>query len=155
MNKNRIVKGFAWGVVATVAMSVLMLNATATGISPMPKPIPAAIIAKLLGEGTPQPLIMILAVLSHLGYGGFWGALLAAFVRPVTIGKGVALGVFLWLIMQIAVLPFLGWGAFGMAITPKIAVATLVLLLIYGTTLGWLIDRGPVAVSAGGQAGRR
>jgi hypothetical protein len=38
--------------------------------------------------------------------------------------------------------PFLGWGAFGAAITPIIAVATLVLHLVYGATFGWLMDRG-------------
>lgn len=31
-------------------------------------------------------------------------------------------------------------GLFGTAITPAIAVATLVLHLIYGATLGWLLD---------------
>jgi len=34
-----------------------------------------------------------------------------------------------------------GWGVFGTAITPKIAVATLVLHLIYGATLGWGLRR--------------
>ncbi len=32
-------------------------------------------------------------------------------------------------------------GFFGLAITPRIAVATLVLHLVYGFTLGWLLDR--------------
>lgn len=43
--------------------------------------------------------------------------------------------------MQIMFLPFLGWGLFGTAITPKIAVATLVLHLVYGGVLGWPLDR--------------
>ncbi len=107
----------------------------------MPIPIPVAIVGKVLGEGTPRLLLMVLGVLNHLTYGGFWGAVLAALTRPVTIWKGIGLGIFLWLIMQVAVLPFLGWGLFGMAITPAIAVATLVLHLIYGVTLGWLMDR--------------
>lgn len=33
----RFAKGFGWGVVATLAMSALMLAATATGMSPMPR----------------------------------------------------------------------------------------------------------------------
>ena len=73
-------------------MSVLMLVALATGVSPMPKPIPAAIVGQFLGEGAPKPLIMVLAAIAHLGYGGVWGAVLAASTRPVTIWKGVGLG---------------------------------------------------------------
>jgi len=141
MNSERLVTGFGWGVVATIAMSLLMIVGLATGMSPMPKPIPAAIVEQVLGQETPKPLIMVLAAIAHLGYGGFWGAVLAATTRPVTIWKGVAMGLFLWLIMQVAVLPFLGWGVFGAAITPKIAVATLILHLVYGATLGWLLDR--------------
>jgi hypothetical protein len=65
----------------------------------MPKPIPAAIVGQFLGEGAPKPLIMVLAVIAHLGYGGFWGAVLAATTRPVTVWKGIGMGLFLWLIM--------------------------------------------------------
>lgn len=141
MTSERLLTGFGWGVVATTVMSLLMIIGLATGMSPMPKPIPAAIVGQFLGEQTPRPLIMLLAAIAHLAYGGFWGAALAATTRPVTIWKGIGLGLFLWLIMQIFVLPFLGWGAFGVAITWKIAMATLMLHLVYGVTLGWLLDR--------------
>lgn len=107
----------------------------------MPQPIPAAIIGALFGAGLAKPLVMVLAAGSHLGYGGLWGAVLARIVPRVTIWKGLALGAALWLLMQIVVLPFLGWGLFGTAVTPALAVATLVLHLIYGTVLGWGLDR--------------
>jgi hypothetical protein len=141
MDSRRIAVGFGWGVVATIAMSAVMILGVATGAAPMPKPIPVAIMAKLLGAGTPKPLLMLFGVTSHLAYGGVGGAVLAALTRPVTVWKGIALGVVLWLLMQVVVLPFLGWGAFGAAITPIIAVATLVLHLVYGATFGWLMDR--------------
>lgn len=139
-SSHRIAAGFGWGVVATIAMSILMIIGVRTGIAPMPKPIPAAIVGKLLGGG-PKALVMILAIVSHIAYGGFWGAVLARFASPVTIGKGLGLGVILWLIMQLVVLPFLGWGLFGSAVTLKIAGATLLLHLVYGAVLGALIDR--------------
>lgn len=50
--------------------------------------------------------------------------------------------------MQLIVLPLLGWGVFGVAITPPTAVATLVLHLIYGPSLGWLIDRHSIRIVA-------
>lgn len=138
---RRFWKGFGWGVAATVAMSVLMIIGVATGMAPMPKPIPAAIVGKLTGGGLPQPVHMGLAILLHLGYGGFWGGALALATRPVTVWKGVGLGVALWLVMQLAVLPFLGWGFFGTTHTPMIAGATLLLHLVYGATYGALMDR--------------
>ena len=145
MDGKRLAIGFGWGLVATLAMSIPMLIGFATGVSPMPKPIPAAIVGKVvggvLGEGIPQRAIMAVAVVSHFAYGGSWGALVGALTRPVTLWKGIGLGIILWLIMQLAVLPFLGWGIFGLAITPQIAVATLVLHLVYGATLGLLMDR--------------
>ena len=145
METKRLSVGFGWGVVATIAMSVLMILGVLTGLSPMPSPIPEAIANKglgLLGVGLPGPLIMLLAAVAHLSYGGVAGAILAALVRPVTVWKGLGWGVLLWLVMQVAVFPFLDWGFFGVAITPRIAVATLALHLVYGATLGLLMDRG-------------
>ena len=147
MDGKRLAIGFGWGLVATLAMSILMVIAFATGVSPMPKPIPAAIAGKvvsgIVGADVPTPAIMAVAVASHFVYGGFWGAVLGALTRPVTLWKGLGLGVFLWLLMGMVALPFLGWGFFGVGITAQIAVATLVLHLVYGATLGLLMDYGP------------
>ncbi len=44
--------------------------------------------------------------------------------------------------MQQCRLPYLGWGLFGTGITARIAAATVLLHLVYGTTLGLLLDRG-------------
>ena len=49
MNSKRIVQGFGWGVVATIAMSVVMILGMVTGAAPMPKPIPVAIVGKVMG----------------------------------------------------------------------------------------------------------
>lgn len=138
-SKKILSKAFRWGVLATVAMSIIMIIGKVTGLAPMPKPIPLAIIGKLFGSGT--PLLMILAIASHLVYGGIWGAILSAVTKNITIFKGIVLGIFLWLIMQLLVLPFLGWGVFGIEITPKIAVATFVLHLLYGWVFGWGFSR--------------
>ncbi len=141
MNTKRFWSGFGWGVLATVGMSIPMIIGTATGVAPMPEPIPKAIMTTIFGKQFPTLLIMLLAVGSHLVYGGIWAALLTQVTTRVTIRKGLGLGVFLWLLMQVVVLPFIGWGLFGTTITPKIAVATLVLHLIYGVLVGWLVDR--------------
>jgi hypothetical protein len=150
--QTRFLTGFGWGVVATVAMSLLMLIGVGTGASPMPKPIPAAIVGRLGGAALPGPAMMALAAAAHLGYGGFWGGVLAVGIDRVTVKAGLALGVGLWLLMQVVVLPFVGWGLFGASVTPAIAGATLVLHLVYGGVLGALVDRGAATSSASGPA---
>lgn len=141
VHAGRFRKGFGWGVIATVVMSAVMIVGMLSGLSPMPEPIPVAILGKILGGGLPKPALMALGAVAHLAYGGTFGGVLAAVTAPVTVWKGVVLGVALWLVMQVIWLPFLGWGMFGMAITPMIAGATLVLHVVYGATTGWLIDR--------------
>ena len=76
-------------------MSILMVVATVTGASPMPEPIPKAVVATLFGSGLPKPVLLVLVVGLHLGYGGFFGAVLARGAQPVTIWKGLGLGVVL------------------------------------------------------------
>jgi len=144
MITKRFCSGFGWGVVATVGMSIPMIIGTASGVAPMPEPIPKAIVTTVLGKELSIPLIIFLAVGSHLTYGGIWAGLLIQVTDRVTIWKGLGLGVFLWLLMQVVVLPLIGWGLFGAAITPKIAAATLILHLIYGALVGWLVDRRKV-----------
>lgn len=137
---SRAPSGAGWGAVATVAMSALMLAGVATGVAPMPKPIPAALVAETFGT-LPEPVRLVLAVAAHLGYGAVAGALLAVLVRQVSVRIAAGYGALLWVVMGLVWLPYLGWGLFGTAVTPKIAVATLVLHLVYGVTLGLLLDR--------------
>ncbi|TYP93566.1 hypothetical protein LX73_1272 [Fodinibius salinus] len=140
--KNKFTKkGIGYGLLGTLVMSLIMLTGMATGMSPIPEPIPVAIAKGIIGD-LPQPLIMGFAIITHFGYGAFWGAVLFNWMKAQgNIWHGLGWGVMLWFIMELIVLPLLGWGAFGSAITPKIAVATLVLHLIYGGTLGWGLKR--------------
>lgn len=138
---RRLAAGAGAGAVATLAMSAVMLTTVLTGASPMPKPVPAALVAHTLGP-LPEPASIVLAALTHLAYGAIAGAVLAGSLRRVTLGKALGYGAGLWALMGLAWLPYLGWGAFGTALTVKIAVATLLLHLIYGAVLGLLLDRG-------------
>ena len=138
---NTIKQGVIWGLLATVVMSIFMVTATLTGLSPMPAPIPMALVKKVLGP-MPKPVLIFLGIIAHLGYGGVAGGILGQlFKERINLGIGLGWGVFLWLLMQVIFLPILGWGLFGSAITPKVAVATLILHLIYGITIGWGLQR--------------
>jgi hypothetical protein len=130
--------GFGGGVLATLVMTAVMFIGQGTGLSPMPQPIPVALAARVLGHATPRPLLLTVGLTAHLLYGGAAGAILWRLARRVTLVLGLGWGVVLWIVMGLVALPFLGWGIFGSALTPKIAVATLLLHLIYGGTLGAL-----------------
>ena len=138
---RRLATGAGWGALATVVMSALMIAGTLTGISPMPKPIPVALVAHTLGGGLPMPALIALGALAHLAYGAAAGAILAGLIRHVTLANALGYAVLLWALMNLVWLPYLGWGLFGTAVTPKIALATLILHLLYGLTLGLLLDR--------------
>ena len=85
---------------------------------------------------------MGIGMLAHFIYGGVAGLVFTLVIKnKVNIWKGLGWGIFLWLGMQLIFLPLLGWGIFGSAISPKIAVATLMLHLVYGSTLGWGLGR--------------
>ena len=113
---TRILRGILWGVVATVAMTLvhitiwgvegrLTIHAMATRM------MPSIIIAKMFGPGLPVSTHLFLAALIHLGYGAFWGAILFALTKRVTFWKGVAMGAFLYLGAHIFLSPLLGQGA--------------------------------------------
>lgn len=138
---RRLAVGAGWGAVATVVMSALMIAGVLSGISPMPKPIPVALVARTLGGGLPMPALIALGALAHLAYGATAGAVLAGLVRRVSVATALGYAVLLWALMDLVWLPYLGWGLFGTAINPKIALATLVLHLVYGLTLGLLLVR--------------
>lgn len=134
MFEHRSLRAAVAGVLATIAMSAVMLVGMLTGLAPMPEPIPKALAALVLG-GAPQPVLMGAALLGHLGYGAAWAAGLYAALDRVQVREGLALGVGLWILMGALVLPLLGWGLFGTALDPRIAIATLLLHLVYGATL--------------------
>lgn len=143
MELNRAVGGFEDGVIATLAMSVPMVLATVTGKSPVPEPFPKAIVERIVGRDAPEPVVGLLTMASHLFYGGSNGAAVAALGNPVSVRTGLGWGVGLWGLMQVAFMPFVGWGLFGRKLSESrmAAVATLALHLVYGGTLGWLLER--------------
>lgn len=137
---RRVGAAFGWGMVATLVMSALMITAVATGVSPMPKPIPAALVGQTVGP-LPKAALLPLALATHLVYGGLGGAALACLTRRIDLKAGLLWGGGLWAVAGLIWLPYLDWGAFGLHHTAAIAVATLVLHLVYGAALGWLADR--------------
>lgn len=135
-----IKRGFGYGLLATLGMTLVMIAGTGLQLSPMPEPIPIALARRAFGA-LPMPALVSLGMLAHFLYGGLAGSILARLLKEqVNLWWGLGWGILLWLGMELVFLPLLGWGLFGSAITPKIAMATLVLHLIYGGILGWSLS---------------
>ena len=64
-----IKRGIKWGLHATLTMTVIMLIGMITKISPMPAPIPVALVKMAFGE-LPKPALMGIGMLAHLISGG-------------------------------------------------------------------------------------
>ncbi len=149
----RIWQGFVWGVVATIAMTVVHIFALVIiprlmGVTAIPMPMPEVIVLKIFGPGLPTAILLLLAVVFHLGYGGFWGAFLFASIPRVTVAKGVVLGAFLYLILLLFLRPLLGQGAFGTPVPLRLALGSAATHFTYGATLGWFGGRKRLAAAA-------
>ncbi len=139
-----IKRGAGYGALATFVMTLIMLAGMGTGVAPMPEPIPKALAELFLGlliGNAASSVVVVTAIVAHLGYGITAGSVFAIlFYYDFSWKTGLLWGVILWGVMQVAVLPLIGWGFFGVGITgfpPKIAVGTLILHLVYGGILGW------------------
>ncbi len=135
---SRIFTGFALGVAAVIPMTTVHFLLRTAGLFPASKPVFLAVAGEIFGSGLPPSGLMVLGLACHFAYGGFWGAVLLAAARRVTVWKGIGLGLFLWLAMQLLVLPFVGYGAFASHVTWKLAPASVVTHLVYGAALGAL-----------------
>lgn len=134
--------GLLAGLLATLVMTVVMLAGQVAGVSPIPRPIPVALVAWVVRGAVPRLLLLVLGLLAHFAYGAVAGIVFAWVLRRrANLWTGLALGVLLWLLMGLFWLPLLHWGAFGNTVNPGVGLATLVLHLIYGGLLGWGVRR--------------
>lgn len=117
MNSTRMARGFLWGAIATVLMTCthtaiwavqgrLSVHAFET------QAMPAIIITKMFGTGMPASTHLLLAMLLHMGYGGFCGAILFGLTPRITFWKGVSTGAILWLGAHLFLQPLLGRSIF-------------------------------------------
>ena len=140
MNK-RLLQGFLWGLVATIAMtlvhfSIWTVEGRLTINNVVTKMMPSNIITRMFGSGLPVSTHLLLAALIHLGYGAFWGAILFALTKRVTFLKGIAMGAFLYLGAHIFLSPLLAGRPWARgSLLSWFSIAT---HFTYGATLGLL-----------------
>lgn len=143
--ERRFLEGVRAGLIATLAMSVVMVISNLLASSILPEPIPLALIASLLAKlfrtdtvTTPE---ILLATLLHFAYGAFWFGMLAVSVFRVTWKKGLVIAFGLWLIMFVFMLPLAGAPVFDVVTKPGMWIMTLLMHAVYGVTGGLVMQR--------------
>ncbi len=142
---RRFWHGCGWGIVATIVMTVFLLAAWRLWPSAVPQPMPLAvtigIVARVFDAQPLAPAVVALGALLQFAYGAIWGGLLEASTRRVTPGKGIALGLGLWLMMGVFYMPMAGEEVFALATSAGIWISTLIGHVIYGYVIGRLLAR--------------
>ena len=135
---DRAGRGAGWGLMATSVMTLLMAVGIIPGAPAALRPFPVVLVHHALPMLGPLALTVV-TVLLHFAYGGLAGVIFAYLARPMSVGRGLAYGLGLWLVMEVTFVPW-GFGTveFGLGRgDPWSALFNLVLHLAYGGSLGW------------------
>ncbi|WP_299436680.1 DUF6789 family protein [uncultured Rhodospira sp.] len=136
---THIGRGLVAGIVATLALSILMMIKAMAGLLPAVNAI--ELLTRIGYSWVGLPASPIVGWLMHIMVGVVaWGGLFAL-LQPYLPGaadwaRGMVFSVAGWLLMMLVVMPMAGTGLFGLSIGIAPAIATLVLHLIFGAILG-------------------
>jgi len=136
-----VIKGILAGLMATVAVSAVMLLQRALGLSARLGIIPLVLKASGAIFGTPLH-DRALGWIVHFFMGTMVGGVLFVFAEPklqadTCAKRGVLFGLLVWLAFMLVLMPLAGAGPFGFRISVLAPLALLVFHLIYGVVLGW------------------
>jgi hypothetical protein len=129
-------RGIGIGLLVGILTAAVMLIATVAGLSPFPKPPSLAFAETVLGRSVPLPI----GLLFHLAYVTFWCLVYVRFFPRRGLGPALGLGFALWLVILVVFFPVVGWGFAGLAVSPKLIVASFVPHLVFALLL-WALDR--------------
>ena len=125
--------GVIAGLVATVALTALMMMKAGMGLMPALDPI--GMIATMMGISATMGWVVHFLIGAVL-----WGGAFALLSDHIPGGafwqKGIMFGVGAWLIMMVVMMPMAGCGFFGMKAGMMAPVMTLVMHVVYGAVLG-------------------
>ena len=132
LTSSEWLKSVVVGIVAAILLSAVMVPALKFGISPLPKPLGLAFAETILGRTLPLPV----GLLFHVVYVTFWSAAYIVLLRDhLSLRNALLLALMLWILVLVVFFPVVGWGFLGLAIGPKLIVASLVPHVLYGVFL--------------------
>lgn len=124
------------GIGVSVLTAIIMVALLKAGVSPFPKPPSLAFAETLLGRTLPMPV----GLLFHTVYVTFWSVIFVRYFPRKNILTALGLAAVLWLVVLAVFFPIVGWGFAGLAISPKLIVASAVPHILFGLLL-WGLDR--------------
>ena len=142
MKAKDYAKAIGVGIGTGVLLSLIMIPATRAGISPMPKPLGLAFAQLLLGK-VPLPV----GILFHIAYVTIWSVIYVIAFQRRTFLNALWLALGLWALVLIMFYPLVGWGFFGLAVSPVLIVASLLLHILFAIFL-WSLSRLAFPVNA-------
>ncbi len=125
-------KAIGIGIATAILLSAVMVPALKLGISPLPKPLGLAFAETVLGGPRPLPI----GLLFHVAYVTIWSvAFVAQFRDRLTLRNALLLGLVLYILVLVVFFPVVGWGFLGLAVSPKLIVASLVPHVLFAVFL--------------------
>lgn len=134
--KSTWTRAIGIGIAVSVLTAIVMVALLKAGVSPFPKPPSLAFAETLLGRTLPMPV----GLLFHTAYVTFWSVVFVRFFPRKNLLTALGLAVALWVVILVVFFPLVGWGVAGLAISPKLIVASAVPHLLFGLLL-WVLDR--------------
>lgn len=129
---SELAKSGGVGVLTALLLTAVMVPAMKFGLSPMPKALGLAFAETVLGRPLPPPV----GLLFHTAYIAFWSIIFVGLWRDgLSLSKAFLLGDVLWIAVLVVFFPVVGWGFLGLAISPKLIVASFVPHVLFAVFL--------------------
>jgi hypothetical protein len=144
MEWEAIRRGMVAGLIATIALSVVMLLQSIAGVMPDVNVI--AMLGELANEIAGLPDTSVVGWFLHgiigivLG-GGLFALAYSYFPGKSALVRGMIYAVMVWLLMMIAIMPMGDLGFFATDVNAPVPVVMLVLHLLFGAILGFSYEK--------------
>ena len=126
------VKAIAIGIGIAIVTAVVMVIGLKSGISPLPKPLALAFVQTMTGAQLPLPV----GFLFHTLWVTAFSLLYVSWFRTsLRFMQAFWLAFALWVLVLVLFFPFVGWGFLGLAISPKLIIASAVPHLLFAVLL--------------------
>lgn len=120
------------GIGVAILTAAIMVAALKSGISPLPKPLGLAFAETVLARPLPLPVGLLFHTVWVTAFSVIYVSL---FRDALTFARALTLGAALWGLTLVFFFPVVGWGFFGMAVTPKLIIASAVPHLLFAIFL--------------------
>jgi hypothetical protein len=125
-------RALAVGIGVSILTAAFMAAGLKSGVSPLPKPLGLAFAETVLGRPLPLPVGLLFHAVWVTAFSVIYVGL---FRDALTLLRALALGAALWIVVLVIFFPVVGWGFLGLAVTPKLIVASAVPHLLFAVFL--------------------